>query len=287
VKEISPAFCGGDWSPIVAAGPQSALSGVLAGFVFTAITVILTTSFARSDVDKEEHLPRSYALQLFASAFIVLALDSYFTSVTAGELACSRAYAESALSGGILGDGALLMIAGLGWLIVLYSGPVKGLETVLSYINWGVWFVVIIMLAISGVSVGGAMLPGRSHAVINTIPWILGIAMTVVVVIIARVARTVTDGTVIARWVRNAALSGLGSAICGGLFTGIASAFAARWWIQPPSLVVYAVVVFSMLVPAVPLFSTILPAIAARNSALNHLLRKHSDLGGLSRGSSR
>jgi hypothetical protein len=128
---INPATCGGYWSPIAAAGTESALSGVLAGFVFTALTVVLTTSVVRHPRAEETRNWRSCALQLFFGAFVILALDSYFTSIIAGELACNRAYAESTLSGGGLGDGAILMIAGLGCLIAAYPIPGKGMEDVL------------------------------------------------------------------------------------------------------------------------------------------------------------
>jgi hypothetical protein len=260
-------LCEEFWSPIVAASPESALAGVLAGFVFTAITVVLTTSPSRDDEAKEKPVQRSYALQLFASSFIIFALDSYFTSVTAGELACSRAYAESALAGGILGDGAILMIAGLGWLIVTYSGPVRGIETILSYINWGVWAVIVVMLAISPVDVGDALLPGRSHTVVNTVPWVLGAGMAALVIVIALHSSQMNNRDV-SRWVRYAAVSGLGAAIFAGLFTGIASAFGAGWWINPPVVATYVIVILSILVPAVPLFSSIPTAMAARAAAL-------------------
>jgi hypothetical protein len=234
--------------------------------VFTAITVVLTTSLARSKEARGELIRRSYALQLFASAFIVLALDSYFASITAGELACNRAYAESVLSGGILGDGAILMITGLGWLIVTYSIPAEGLETILSYINWGVWVVIIIVLAISGIDVGEAMLPGHPQVIVNALPIILGIGMTVLVIVVERHSRQLSDAAV-ARWVRYAALSGLAAAIVAGLFTGIVSGFGAEWWVNPPPVAVYVVVTLSMLIPAVPLLSSIPPATAARSAA--------------------
>jgi hypothetical protein len=275
MKGLGPAHCGGFWSPIMAAGPESTLSGVLAGFVFTAITVILTTSSARparpARPDKAGE-GRSYALQMLASAFIIFALDSYLGSVIAGELACSRAYAQIALLGGILGDGAILTIAGLGWLIVAYSVPAKGIDTVLSYINWGVWAIVVFMLTTSAMGIGEAMLPGRSHAVVNSVPWVLGIALAAAVFVRARNHRelgksggeALSTGSRIQKSVSYAALSGLAAAIFGVLFTGIARMFGDTWWITPSSAAIYVVVVLSVLVPAFPLWASIRPAMAAR-----------------------
>lgn len=270
---ISPTVCGGYWSPIAASGPESALSGVLAGFVFTAITVVLTTSMTRRARTKEKANWRSYALQLFFAAFIVLALDSYFTSITAGELACNRAYAESALSGGCLGDGAILMIAGLGCLIAAYHVPGKGIEDVLLYINRGTWAVIIIMLAISSADVGEAMLPNQSHVAVNVLPAVLGIAMVTLIIATERRSRRISSDQSISwedqmtSWVRHTARSGLGAAVFASLFTGIASAFGATWWTNPPSPAVYAVTVLAMLVPAIPLLVSVPVATAAQYAA--------------------
>jgi hypothetical protein len=263
---INPTTCGGYWSPVAAAGPESALSGVLAGFVFTAITVVLTTSIVRRARAGEKAHWRSYALQLFFVAFIVLALDSYFTSVTAGELACNRAYAESALSGGSLGDGAILMIAGLGCLIGAYPVPGQGMKDVLLYINWGVWGVVIIMLAISSADVGEAMLPNQSHVIVNGLSAVLGIAMAALLIAVEHRSRQMSSHQ-ISWWVRCTVLAGLSAAICAGLFTGIASTFGATWWTNPPSTAVYAVTVLAMLIPAVPLLASVPVASAARYAA--------------------
>lgn len=83
--------------------------------------VVLSTTPPEPDPqDVRASGARSYALQLLAASFIVFALDSYFTSITAGKQACNRANAESILSGGILGTGAIMLVAGLSWLLVTY-----------------------------------------------------------------------------------------------------------------------------------------------------------------------
>jgi hypothetical protein len=269
MKAPNLAFCGGNWSPLVAAGPQSTLSGVLAGFVFTAITVVLSTSPSRQ-VSKQ----RSYALQLFAAAFIIFALDSYFTSIGAGELACNRGYAENVLSGGILGVGAVLMIAGLSWLVAAYADPGNVIAEILAYIAGGIWAVIVIMLAISGMDVGEAMLTNRSRALVNTEPWILGIPLTIAVIMLARHYRDLESEVMTAKWVRFAALSSLVAAIFCGLSTGAASSLDATWWYKPPSIAVYIVIVLSIIVPAVPLLASIPPVMAARVAA-----RKGSEFG--------
>lgn len=254
--------CGGYWSPIVASGPESTLSGVLAGFVFTGIIVVLSTSPNSEHNAHNQSKQRSYALQLFLAAFIVLALDSYFTSISAGELACNRAYAEAAVSGGILGVGAILLLTGLRWLVTTYSDSAGEVVTILTFITASVWVVIVLMLAASAMGVGQAMLPGRGHNFVNRAPWILAGAIAIAVVIAVIRARGMGEQTV-AKAVRIAALTGLGAAIFSATFTGLASTLSASWWAHPPTEAVNITIVLSMVVPAVALVSSVPPAVAA------------------------
>jgi len=254
--------CGSSWSPIVAAGPQSALSGVLAGFVFTGIVVVLSTKPDSHGSTIERHKQRSYALQLFTSAFITLALDSYFTSITAGELSCNRANVESALSGGVLGIGAIMLLAGLGWLLVTYSERTEDLRTILIYVLGGVWALIIAMLAISAMDIGQAMLKHRGQGFVDIVPWAIAALMTVAVIVRALASRRLSDGA-IETAVRRAALAALAVGLLSALLTGIASATPTNWWSHPPSGVVDIVIVLSMAIPAIALIASVPPAVAA------------------------
>jgi hypothetical protein len=273
---VDPSHCGGNWSPIIASGPQSALAGVLAGFVFTAMTVVLSTNLRRGkEVSLEdewraerESKRRSYALQLFAAAFVIFAVDSYFLAVASGELACNRAYAESVLSGGTLGTGAILTVAGLAWLIAAYFDPGSTIGEVILYIIGSIWLIVVVMLIVSGIEVGESVLGNRWSGYGTVVLCVLGMGTAAMIVMLVWTKRGLEDETEITNWVRFATLSGIGSAVLCGLLTGVAAAGSAKMWIYPPASIVYGLVILAIMIPAIPLFSSVPSAMAARVAAM-------------------
>jgi hypothetical protein len=265
--------CHGWWSPIASAGPQSTLSGVLAGFVFTGIVVVLSTN---PDPATDRPRYRSYALQLLAAAFFIFALDSYFTSITAGELACNRANAESLTSGGTLGTGALMLIAGLSWLLVTYSEKFSDLQSLLIAIVFGIWTVIIAMLTISGQDVGQALLYGRNQDVVNFMPYILAAIMVCAVTYRTRrllaqaKAKTGLHELALESSVKKAALIALIAGVASGLFTGISAGASPRWWADPPPWSVYLLIFLSMLIPAIALIASVPAGIGAMSMSYDH-----------------
>jgi hypothetical protein len=277
----NPQFCPDLWSPVVAAGPQSALSGVLAGFVFTGIVVVLSTSPDPNSQPHERAQYRRYALQLLASAFIIFALDSYFTPITAGELACNRAKAETVLTGGTLGTGALMLLAGLGWLLVTYSEEVGEIRDILRAMILGIWFVIIVMLAISGQAVGQALLYKRNQDYVDTIPYLLALLVAATIAIRARRSMVLAKGEpdVYAKFltgsVKNAALIALIGAIVSATLTGVAAGFSGTWWITPPSWAVYLIVLLAILVPGIVIIVGVPATIGAVNQRLPQIASKN------------
>jgi hypothetical protein len=268
----SPGTCHGWWSPIAAAGPQSTLSGVLAGFVFTGIVVVLSTSPDTKSPAVERSVNRSYALQLLASAFIIFALDSYFTSICAGELACNRANAEAFLSGGALGTGALMLIAGLSWLLITYSEQAQDIRSLLKVIVISVWVIIVIMFGISGLNVGQALLYDGNQDVVDFMP--VAVSVLVGILVTTRYHRFKSwpkeDLRIyrerLANSITRAAVTALLVGVATGLLTGIASAASAQWWASPPPWAVYLLVLLSMLVPA----SALIVGVPAGIGALSH-----------------
>src|SRR5262245_58886960 len=65
------------WNPITLAPVLSQLAGVLAGFVFTSIVVMLSQAWPN-----RRRVP---AISLYVAAFAALALNSYLFAVIAGE----------------------------------------------------------------------------------------------------------------------------------------------------------------------------------------------------------
>lgn len=137
-----PGACPGvlDWSAKAAASGQSVLSGVLAGFVFAAIVVILSTREGRRGKEAAD------ALKLLFSAFFGLGVTAYLFADQAADSNCLRAGAEEVLAGGLLGTFAIVMIVALTWLVVAYDLYAAGvLEFLRGLIYFAAAFVVMLL----------------------------------------------------------------------------------------------------------------------------------------------
>jgi hypothetical protein len=265
----SSSSCSGMWNPVAAAGPQSGLSGVLAGFVFAGLVVVLSIKPSDSEAADFRRSAgasnRSYALQLLSAAFIVFALDSYFSSVTAGELDCNRAYAESILSGGVLGTGAIMLVASLSWLVVAYFDSSEEIRFLFAAIMAGVWIIVLSMLALSGMGEGPAILNNRNQVSVDSAPYIISAPAGGAVIVIIRRSRKFKDNDtgLSVLW---AAIAALGMALASGLLDGLASGIPGSWWDNLPLWAVDLVVTLSVLIPEMALIASVVAAMAAVRS---------------------
>jgi hypothetical protein len=100
-----------DWNATTAASGQSLLSGVLAGFVFGGIVVVLSTK------ESSNRPEAARALKLLFSAFFGLVVTAYLFADQAADTNCLRAQSEEVLAGGLLGTFAIIMIVSLTWLV--------------------------------------------------------------------------------------------------------------------------------------------------------------------------
>ncbi len=107
---------GTDWSPIANAPTNSQLAGVIAGFVFAGLVMLLS--------QRDPGKVRMQALSLLLASFIMLALDSYLYSLIAGDTAtldaCPRIWTESMYAGGLLGVGGVAMTSAIAWLFAAH-----------------------------------------------------------------------------------------------------------------------------------------------------------------------
>jgi len=110
----------GGWDATTAASGQSVLSGVLAGFVFGGIVVVLSTREGRRGRETAR------ALKLLFSAFFGLVVTAYLFADQAADTNCVRAFAEENLAGALLGTFALVLIVSLTWLVVAYRLHAEG-----------------------------------------------------------------------------------------------------------------------------------------------------------------
>lgn len=123
-----------EWNLGASAPTYSQLAGLLAGFVFTVIVLLLSKQH-RATHDAQ-------VLSVFLSAFAVLGLASYSYGVISGETApgsCGRAATEVTVAAGLLGMGAVAIVVSLAWLVTDFtrsadmgraerSDPENGLE---------------------------------------------------------------------------------------------------------------------------------------------------------------
>lgn len=114
-------FCTSDsWSPLTSAAANSQLAGVLGGFLITAIALLF-------DRNSREGV---HTLALFASAVLILMLDSFLFSLITGDQApadgdrraiCAISWTQSAVSTGMLAAGATALFGGLGWMLATHA----------------------------------------------------------------------------------------------------------------------------------------------------------------------
>jgi hypothetical protein len=98
------------WSVVTSAPTISSFAGILAGFVFTAVTILITRSGVRN----------TQALGLLSCAFVVLGFDSYLFSSLSGSISdtnCARVWDEGVSASGMLGVGGLAVVTGVSWLL--------------------------------------------------------------------------------------------------------------------------------------------------------------------------
>jgi hypothetical protein len=117
------------WSIIETAQTNSHLAALLAGFMITAIVLLLAPDASRvKDVAAHTYIP---PIALFAVGVVILGLDSYFFGLIGGErpapsgdgikrgteYVCAVMWTQSQAASGMLAVGTTLMVAGLGWML--------------------------------------------------------------------------------------------------------------------------------------------------------------------------
>jgi hypothetical protein len=103
------------WSAVSSAEANAALAGVLAGFMLNGIVLLLSR---RSSRDQSAGFAQGAALLFMA--FITLGLDSFLFGMVTGDgtaRACRRAWTEAMYAAGMLGLGAVEVVAGIVFLL--------------------------------------------------------------------------------------------------------------------------------------------------------------------------
>lgn len=264
-----------DWSILSVAPPYSQLAGVLAGFVFTGLVVLLA-------LPSRDSL-RIRTLTLFVSAFLVLSLDSYQWGLLAGDSvdvkACNRLLAGGEIASGLLGLGAVAIFSGVNWLLAshLQSPPsesepsapthdsreylivVRQLETVCRLALYSLGAIVVTLLAVTARDYVRVVLKDSNF------PWVewavLAYPVAILLIVISLEGnRRRSGGPGNNGRIRAIIIGALGSVLYGAtatVFVGVIVGIPANFWVNTPLWMVWTTLFLGLLAPAPSLIALI------------------------------
>jgi hypothetical protein len=171
------------WSAVTSAGANTTLAGVLAGFMLNGIVILLSRTM--TDIGKVR------ALGLLFAAFVALGLDSYLFGLVTGDSSCHRAWTEAMLAAGLLGMGAVAIIAGFGLLVAEYvektdTESTAMLKMLFNFLRFGVALIVLALLFMTSWNYLYAVLGNHVPGYAEDLLWAyLGIGLAGLAAIIA------------------------------------------------------------------------------------------------------
>lgn len=113
------------WNVIDAAGPLSQLAGVIAGFVFAGVIVLLSQPRPSTTGSQQTGSARLRALIPFFATFVAMGLNAYVFGLLAGEEigdSCRRVWTAAAVASGMLAIGTVAAVCGIVLLVRAYLG---------------------------------------------------------------------------------------------------------------------------------------------------------------------
>ncbi len=261
---------------------DSAVAGVLAGFVFTSIVLLLGR---RGPKDTQ-------ALGLFCAAFVVLGLDSHlFGTVSGGtpDPFCARVWSEEMIAAGMLAVGGMAIITGISWLLASHldstaepSGPpvlsqphrVISLDRLVRLMAYGVGVTVMLLLAATTNDYFSIVYPKQVPTPLGwtAFAFVCTAFVTVISSGIATLRTRYATHKHVARadlansGLRVAAYGILGYAVAGPVFAGFITELGRNWWRPPSNLVVGGSIMGGLILPALLLIALVLavPPLAAK-----------------------
>ncbi len=251
-----------DWSFGAAAPTYSQLAGVLAGFVFTALILLLQRE-ARDSTSAR-------TLCIFFPAFLVLGLASFCYGLVAlnpSGTACERTETLATTSSGMLGLGTVLIAGGVAWLaaghlqgpdsadgnspaLTRYSLLLQMLARLLVY--GAAWLVSSLM----GVTVAGYL---RLMSVSSGLLWTVSLAPCAVATCAITVSHVAhrraacgkgwLDENACRRILRFTVVGAIVYSVAASVFAGVASGVTGEQWTPLPVWAAVATVVFGLILP--------------------------------------
>ena len=138
----APGAClgGFSWNAATIGSGESTFSGILAGFGFTGIVMILGLGVIRS------HAEAAAGLKLLFCAFLGLLVATYLLVLQSADENCLRTISEGTIFGGILGTFVIIMLVALTWLVTSSDKHEYGvLQFLRRLINLGTGLVVLLL----------------------------------------------------------------------------------------------------------------------------------------------
>ncbi len=176
---FTPDTCQGgpaDWSAIASASAMSAFCGIFAGFVFAGVVVVIGE---KNPPGGDGHASRG--LRLLLPCFFGLAAASYLYALASGELVCLRATTEQLFSGAILAADAVVVIAGLAWLLPAYQRNRHGeVHFFRGLVQFAAQFSML-MLIVSSIGFDNSVLRRQASAWSDRALWAIGAALMLTV----------------------------------------------------------------------------------------------------------
>lgn len=143
------------WDVLASASSYSQLAGLMGGFLFAGMVVLLTERRGRDTETANSDAPPEFfkapTLMLFASALINLLVSSYIYGIIAGDQVCPRAYMEGIIGAGLMATGALGLFNGIAWLLSTYAQAGPSLVGAVRRTTYTAYITIIALLGIFGV----------------------------------------------------------------------------------------------------------------------------------------
>lgn len=294
---LASGSCVGDfgWSATVAASGQSTLAGVLAGFVFGGVVVVLSVRVASRTKEAAS------ALKLLFCAFFGLTVAAYLLADVTGDKNCLRATSEETLSGGIFGTFAVIMLVSLTWLVVAYDRHANGVLRSLRHLIYVASAFVMLLLCTSSSATSSRKSPHGPPPIVAILIYLAGgllylialpVSLRFAALLMARITRItasansefVPEGSGIDQAKRSPVDLCVWAALGYVAFAAITDAFVLSLsdsvWNRPRVPAAYAVAWSSLLLPLTVLIlalRALAPDQAASHDALQEFTHTPSD----------
>jgi hypothetical protein len=271
LQEMDKACVIHGWDAVTSASMDSQIAGVLAGFIFTGILLLLGQGGPKN----------IQALGLFCPAFIALALDSHLWGVVNGQESdpyCARIWSTAMPAAGMLAVGAMTIVTGLSWLIASHleatpdseAQPTNmsmsrvSLDRLMTLMAYGLGVTVTLLLASTTYDYLSVAFPKRQPAALAMIVTLSPVVVFAACVAIPRIdkwraASQHTPKVITAARSLHISAYGVGAyAVACPVFGGIIGYFGNGWW-QPTSLLIVVLTIcVGLFAPALLLVALVL-----------------------------